>query len=214
MPVQDDTRARLLEMAGSVFAEKGYQTATVREICERAGANVAAVNYHFGDKERLYIEAVKQACHCRVTEVPLPVWAEGASAVLKLHEFIHALLTRMLGNGGPQWHTQLMLRELAQPTAACAELVRDVIRPTANVFGSILDELLPREVPQLKKYLIAFSIVGQCFFYRVNKPIVAILMGEAEYRRLDTKQLAEHIADFSLAALGYGPPLKEPRSAP
>ena len=57
----DDTRERLLEAASRVFAEKGYEKATVREICTAAKvSNLAAVNYYFGDKERLYIESVKR----------------------------------------------------------------------------------------------------------------------------------------------------------
>ena len=59
--IADDTQAKLLEAAGQVFAEVGFQAATVREICARAGANVAAVNYHFGDKMGLYIEALRQS---------------------------------------------------------------------------------------------------------------------------------------------------------
>ena len=47
------TRLQLIEAAGEVFAEMGFQNATVREICRRAGANVAAVNYHFQSKEAL-----------------------------------------------------------------------------------------------------------------------------------------------------------------
>ena len=50
-----ETRERLLEAAGAVFAERGFRDATIREICERANAkNVAAVHYHFGEKEELY----------------------------------------------------------------------------------------------------------------------------------------------------------------
>src|ERR1700676_4403711 len=57
----DPTREKLLDVAGRVFADRGYQAATVREICVRAGANVAAVNYHFGDKLGLYAEVLQQS---------------------------------------------------------------------------------------------------------------------------------------------------------
>src|ERR1700722_14461691 len=55
----DDTRSRLLDAAAAIFAERGYQAATTREICVRARANAAAVNYHFGDKLGLYKAALK-----------------------------------------------------------------------------------------------------------------------------------------------------------
>ena len=54
-----ETRQRLLEPASEVFAQKGFRDATIAEICREAGANVAAVNYHFGSKGELYVEAGK-----------------------------------------------------------------------------------------------------------------------------------------------------------
>ena len=56
-----NTQARLLESASYIFAEKGFRDATIAEICERAGANLAAVNYYFRSKEKLYIEAWRSA---------------------------------------------------------------------------------------------------------------------------------------------------------
>jgi len=55
------TREKLIEAAGQVFAERGFQEATVREICSRAGTNGAAVNYHFGDKLGLYTEVLRSS---------------------------------------------------------------------------------------------------------------------------------------------------------
>ena len=52
-----ETRRRLLAAAAEVFAEKGFWEATHAEICRKAKANTAAVNYHFGTKECLYVEA-------------------------------------------------------------------------------------------------------------------------------------------------------------
>ena len=70
----DDPRDRLLLAAGQAFAEHGYEAATVRDIFLEAGVNVAAVNYYFGDKRRLYIESVKHAHEQRVRQLPLPEW--------------------------------------------------------------------------------------------------------------------------------------------
>ena len=59
VPAPDRTRARLLDVATQVFAESGYYAATIRDIAQHAGTNVAAVNYHFGDKLSLYTEILE-----------------------------------------------------------------------------------------------------------------------------------------------------------
>jgi AcrR family transcriptional regulator len=201
----DDTQVRILQAAGELFAEKGFEGTTVREICQRAGAaNIAAVNYYFRDKERLYIEAVKSACHRQSADFPIPDWPPGTSVEVKLRDFIQVLVNRMLGDNSPPWVRQLFLRELAHPTDACSEFVQSIVRPNAVLLSGILSEMLPG-VPERKRRLIAFSIVGQCFFHRFAQPIVAQLVGEEEARKYNSELLAEHIADFSLAALGRKP---------
>lgn len=196
----DTTRQRLLEAAGQVFAAKGFEAGTVREICERAEANVAAVNYYFGDKQRLYIDAVREAKCVRDEEVPLPAWPAELSAEDRLREFIRIMLLRTLGDRA-EWHLELMLRELARPTAACREVVEDYIRPMAEELQRILRDLLPPDTSPDELWLVGFSIVGQCLFYYVQRPIVEQLVGPDHYRGLTTDLLADHIANFTLAAL-------------
>ena len=70
-PNPAETRRQLLEAAGAVFAEVGFRNATVREICRHAGANIAAVNYHFGDKETLYAEVLRYAQGRALEKYPL-----------------------------------------------------------------------------------------------------------------------------------------------
>ena len=207
----DPTKNRVLDAAGKVFAQKGYESATVREICDLAGANIAAVNYHFGDKQRLYIAACVEAQCVREGAVPLPEWGPNTPPTDRLRDFIRTFLRRLLEEKRPAWHRELMLRELANPTEACAHVVEDYIRPMAGILSGILAELLPPGTSEEEIFPIGFSIVGQCLFYHVNQPIASRLMGEEAYARLTIDQLAEHIARFSLAALGYEEPLVRPR---
>jgi TetR/AcrR family transcriptional regulator, regulator of cefoperazone and chloramphenicol sensitivity len=202
MSLSEDPRERLLSAAGEIFAEKGCRAATVREIVRQAGANIAAVNYYFGDKEHLYLETVRCAAQQCGSGIPLPAWAPGTPPEQKLRDFIRTFLARVAPDREPMWFGRLILREMSQPTPACAEFVRQFVRPNFEALQMILGELLPADVPPLKRYLIGFSIVGQCLHYRVAHPVVTLLLGEEGVRCLDVDTLTEHITEFSLAALG------------
>src|SRR3954469_15629135 len=197
----DTTRERIAEAAGEIFAERGFDGTTVREICQRAGANIAAVNYYFGDKQRLYVEAVVRAHRWRMEQARLPEWTHGTPAETKLSDFIATFFRRVLTGPDDTWHTKLVLREMANPTEACAELVQSSIRPQFEILISILRELLPTDVSPERVRLTAFSIVGQCLFYHFADPVVRNLLTADEYSQLDVTMLAQHVFDFSLGAI-------------
>jgi AcrR family transcriptional regulator len=201
MALTDNPRERLLDAAGEIFAEKGFKGATVREIIDRAGVNIAAVNYYFRDKERLYIEAVKHAA-CGEPEDMRLEWPPGTPPPVRLRDFIRFQLRKFLDPNRPPWLARLIMRELTQPSEACAELVREYIEPRSKILLGILRDLLPPDTPHQKTFMTAFSIVGQCHFYCSHQPIIRLLVGEDEYRRLDVAALAEHITQFTLRALG------------
>jgi len=206
----DDPRHRILRAAGQEFAEHGFEAATVRDICLAAGVNVAAVNYYFGDKQRLYIESVKHAHEERVRQVPLPEWAGGTPAAQRLHDFVDNMLERMLGFGQPPWQVRLMMREVLHPTEACRELVEDYIRPHFALLVSILDELVGGRLapPELRR--VAMSIIGQCFLYRAAGDVVGMLVPREEHETHHAlKPLADHVTRYALAALGVAPPLAD-----
>lgn len=204
----DDTRHRLLDAAGEVFAEKGFQAATVREICRRAEANLAAVNYHFGDKEHLYVEAVKHAQFGGVSEPP-PELPPDTPPAVQLQEYIRRMLARLLDDSRPAWHTRLMAREMIEPSEACVAIIEPYVRSNFELLNRILAELLPPETPAADRHLVAFSIVGQCLHFKIHAPIAVRLVGEEELQTYDVARLADHVARFSLAALGHGRPVCE-----
>jgi AcrR family transcriptional regulator len=205
MAAADATQQRLLQAAGEVFAEKGYQAATVREICARADVhNLAAVNYYFRDKETLYAEVLRVAANCRLHEEPEPAWPAGTRPEVKLRWFIGQLVEKVVlpQASQPTWHLQLMWRELTQPSPVGQQLVREFIRPVYERLWAILREVLPPDVQEQKLHLVAFSIAGQCMYHRLARPVIALLVGEAEQRSYTAEVLTEHITWFTCRALG------------
>src|SRR4051812_38767457 len=116
MPAPDQTKARLLEAAGGEFPAKGFGGGPIRSVCRGAGANLAAVNYHFGDKERLYEQAVIEAHRCGV-ELPSEDQFQQGTPAEQLRRYIRHFLSNVLAVDRDRgWHHELMLRELLRPT--------------------------------------------------------------------------------------------------
>jgi AcrR family transcriptional regulator len=202
LPDPDDTRTRLLEAAEEVFAEKGYEAAGTREICQKAGVkNVGAVNYYFGGKERLYAEAVKYAMRTCCQGAPFPDWPPGTPPEQKLRDFVRTVMARMLEIPKAASMT-LMSQEMTRvnPTAATVEAVEENVRPMAKVLVGILDELLP-DVAFERRVLVGFSVIGQCLYYRQNRAVGEVLFGPRLMRQYSADDLANHIAEFSLNAV-------------
>jgi TetR/AcrR family transcriptional regulator, regulator of cefoperazone and chloramphenicol sensitivity len=198
----DDTPSKVLQAAGKIFAERGFDGATVRDICAAAGANLASVNYYFHDKETLYRKAVLYAHEQMVTRYPIPNWPAGMPAEDKLRGIIKTMLTRMLDKDYAPWTQQLMFREIMQPTEVCRDLVREYFGPHFELLNGVLSELLPAGFPKDRRHKIAFSIVGQCVYHRVGAVVVGLLISPDELNQsYSIEKLAEHIAEFSLAGI-------------
>ena len=199
-----ETRLRLLEAAGEVFAEQGFHRATIRDICSQAGANIAAVNYHFGDKERLYIAVIQQWLGEALRKYPpdggLP---PDAPADQRLHAFVRSWLFRMLGEGTPAWHGKLMAREMSEPTAAFEVLMSETVRPMSQRLSALVRDLLGPQVDEQTIIDCAMSVAGQCCFRRHAHEMIRRLYPNQPYTSERIEQLARHVTDFSLAAIQF-----------
>jgi AcrR family transcriptional regulator len=202
------TRQKIINAAGLLFAEKGFKATTIADICKAAKVNQAAVNFHFGGKEQLYVALVRHGYEFALSEVPLPEWTADTAPQTKLHDFVLTFLRRAVADREPRWPCHLIMREMIEPTAACEEFVRGFVRPNFTILRSILAELLPAGFPEDRVRLIGFSIIGQCLHHRVARHVIRLM--EPESGQLDEERLqrlADHITRFSLAALGHAPPL-------
>jgi AcrR family transcriptional regulator len=197
-----DTRQRLLEAAGEVFAEQGFRAATIRDICNKAGANVAAVNYYFRDKHALYAEVLKYAFENARARYPSDMGlGPQASPKERLAAFVRALVYRILDQTRLAWHGTLMSREMVEPTDALAPLVDEAIRPEFERLRGIVRELLGPDADPEQVLQCVWSITGQCLFYYHAKHIIAILRPPGPYAPQDMQCIADHVIAFSLSAI-------------
>ncbi len=196
----DTTKERLIEAAGREFAEKGFEAARIRTICERAGANLAAVNYHFGDKEQLYRTVLVEAYRRRSTTVT-PELGDLPPAE-KLRGFIRFFFEQVVvGVDEEGWQTPLILREITHPTAALDSVIDGWIRPRFGLLASIIREIRP-DADERRVAALCFGVVGQCLIYRLTKKVAGRLIGPENLERLDFEYLSDHVATFTLAAFG------------
>ena len=195
-----ETRQRLLEAAGEVFAERGFQHTTIREICQKAQANVAAVHYHFGDKEELYAAVFDFARTCAVAQFDQLAVLD-ISAEQRFRAFVHAVLARFFDKGRPAWLGKLVAQEMAEPTNALDSLINSQIRPNSERLRALVRELIGKEIDDQELWRCAFSIAAQWVFYFHNMQIVKRLNPQQQFGPEDIERLADHITKFSLAAL-------------
>src|SRR6516165_1548595 len=171
---EENTRDKILSAAGEVFAEQGFDGATIRAITERAGVNVAAVNYHFRDKAELYTRVAMDACSLRAAY--REAMAEAAdSPEERLRSLIHHFLEYLLDKNIRPLREEFLLPTLRELIGGCFS------RRQLSYFGS--------------------SIMGQCLYFLQSRPIIERLHPDFKIGKAEIAEIAEHITRFSLAAM-------------
>ncbi|MHC4777235.1 MAG: TetR/AcrR family transcriptional regulator, partial [Planctomycetota bacterium] len=156
-----ETQERLLAAAGAVFAEKGYEKTTVAEICQKAGANIASVNYHFGSKKKLYAEAWRNEFRKSIeAHPPAGGVPKCAPAEERLRGRILSLLRRVLDKDCLEF--DIIHKEMASPTGLLHEVARESIGPIRRELAGIVRELLGKGSTDKEVRLCKRSIMSQC----------------------------------------------------
>ena len=191
-----------MEAAGKIFAEEGYPKATVRDICQRAGANIAAVNYHFGDKKGLYLAVLKHYQGIAFQAYPPNIGIEETQTPEEnLQAFIRSFLLRIMDEGRPAWFGKLLAREFTEPTWAFDILVEETIRPAFQILTRIVAGILDKPPKDRKVLLSSMSIVGQCLYFRHSHSVIARLFPGEVFGSRQIDELSTHITLFSLRGL-------------
>jgi len=196
-----ETRARLLNAAARLFAERGAARVTVRDICKKARANLAAVNYHFGGKDGLYQAVMRMAMETMqgTTEA-----ARAAGRDLPPDERIRAYVAvfaeRLLGIHHETWIHQLMMREMSDPTPALRTVAEEVLKPRMAYLCGAIAELIGCAEDDPRVLRCALSVTSQ-FNSLLWTKAVAELMNSPRAVPGPIEEIAEHITRFSLGGI-------------
>ena len=202
------TKDRILAAASELFAERGFPGTTVREIAERAGANVASGNYHYGSKKALYLEVLR----AQFGDIRAELARRGASRpaselarlgredlVRLLRSRVQVMLDLLLGPP-PGLHGILMQREMCDPSEALPVIVEEFVVPMMGELAEIVAHLFPA-LDRAAIERCIFSITGQAHMYHFAMPALLHLRGWTAYPPGFTRELAEHITAFSLGGM-------------
>jgi AcrR family transcriptional regulator len=195
-----ETRSRLVNVAERLFADRGFKDVTVRRICRDARANVAAVNYHFGDKLGLY-RAVLQATSDRMRETTATARAAGLghSAEDRLRIYISIFLKRLLADRRGTMH-RLVTREMMDPTPALDTIIEQGVRPRMEYLSEVIADLIGCDLTDPRVGRSVASVWAQSEPYVAN-PIAERGGGPIAPAASDIDAIARHITDFSIAGI-------------
>ena len=200
----EETRQRLLETATRLFAADGFSNVTVRDICREAHANLAAVNYHFGDKFELYMAVIRVAADIMWSGNDLAMQSDTVPAEQRLRHYLRTYVARLTTIKGPgAWIYRLMQHEQSDPTPAAAWIVDHVMRPRLRYLASVVAELLDLPPADIRVFRCAMSVHTQCLACMPH-PFRALIVKDWNVEPLSPSEIdasVDHIAAFSLAGI-------------
>ncbi|MCC7010088.1 MAG: CerR family C-terminal domain-containing protein [Acidobacteria bacterium] len=199
-PADQETRRRLLDAATRLFAERGYWHVTVREICAAARANVAAVNYHFGDKMGLYREVIDSAAAVARESTALAIRAgAGVSPREQLCRYIDVLYRRMSSATGPLYLQQIVHREMTEPTGAVTTLVDRLLKGRFEYLQQVIGAMLRLPPTDARVALAATTIHGMIIMHRPTP--LSERIGKALQLSFTPADVSAHLVQFALGGL-------------
>jgi AcrR family transcriptional regulator len=190
-----ETRLRLLDAALDVFGRQGFEGATTRQIARDAGANLAAILYHFGSKEALHRAVAEHVANHILGSVGPALTAAGDPSATASPAAARAMLIRlfetyvdiMLGSADAERWARFIVREQMQPTAAF-DIIFRIMGGAAGVASRLLATALGQpEDDEIKLRVLA--LFGQVLVFRVAQALVLRRMGWTEIGQTERAEI-------------------------
>jgi AcrR family transcriptional regulator len=201
--VPDPTHERILNAAECLFAQHGFDGATMRQITEKAGVNLAAINYHFDTKEKLYAETFVRIIR-PLNEQRLALLAQAGEAAggrpVPLRAILESFIrpTFMLASGRPQF-LALMSRNFSSPPPFMREVMAREFSGLSQHYLKALHATLP-QLPPVELFWRMFYAIGALLFTTAHQETIALL-SHGVVTAPDPEESIRRLVDFAAAGL-------------
>lgn len=197
------TKGRLLQAAREVFAEYGLRDAKVRDICAQAGANVAAVNYYFGSKEKLYMAVLADYLERGHQKYPADMGiGPDAKPEQRLKAYVRSVLHRMMGDGDPLGEKlgRLLTVEIMEPSEPFIELAQRYIMPVHLELNEIVRLMMPNATDRMVR-LCSAAVIGNCLLFDNAKQLIKRMQPDIALENLGVELVTEFVYEFAMAGI-------------
>lgn len=213
------TKLALINAAGELFADHGLEGTSVRAIAEKAGANVAAINYHFGSKENLYTEVLRYVVLKGDRRRPSGIIAdqderldtpEGIAGVI--YQIVMEEYTSLFTPDFPRWYGRLLMRSLLDPSPSLHTVVEQIFQPDHEALKAIVKRVRP-DMSEREARLWALAFLGQIAFFEFARVPILILMEKDTYPPDFLTAARDHLARMIISGLGLPQPKRSVSAA-
>jgi len=196
-----ETKQRVLEAACKVFSEVGYHEGTIARICEEAGANRAAVNYYFGDKENLYREVWNHTHRLASETYPLQSTEDEASTEDRLRAFMRSLVLRAFDAGPAGQFARIIAFEMADPMDFLSNERRRVREDLFDSFMGIVRDMVGKKVSREDLILCRIMVLAPSLGIGMRRFGCHAKRVPQEMFEFDPEEMAERMYRFALAGI-------------
>jgi AcrR family transcriptional regulator len=196
------TRQRLLDAAGPVFAEQGFDRAMGKEICKRAGVNTAAINYHFGGIENLYLALLEEIRNRIAASDSIAAMSDAETdPKSKLRAFFALIVSALIRSDSSAWMGQIMGRELITPSGATEALWKNARVRMAFFKREVAKILeLPVDHPAVERGCVSV-MAPMHWLLIVDRRLIKRLLPNLGLSPSNADALIDHVTDFAWAGL-------------
>lgn len=211
-PGGDESRARILKSAGQLFAERGFNGVSTRELAKAAGVNVSAIAYYFRGKKGLY-----RAVFNQLIEDTNPFFQPTASYIRKSVKdangdpkkladltkwLISRLLTGVLKNDQMCWQMGFLLREYHQPTDGFSILLEHRVHPMHDAVAGLVSAATGKAIDESQTLLLTCCLIGQCMAFGATRGLVLARLDWKTFDEGNLPLVIDTVTQVALSMLG------------